>query len=76
MCRWGTVRRVRIQAGWNASGEPHTVFGYDIPIDACIADIVEVLNASGISTRNSCCGHGKGLGRIDLADGRILWVSR
>jgi hypothetical protein len=44
------------------------------PIDACIAPIVEALNARGILTEASCCGHGKGAGSIVLQDGRELVI--
>ena len=43
-------------------------------IDKCIAHIVAALNAGGIETVASCCGHGKMNGRIDLADGRYLVI--
>lgn len=45
-----------------------------VKIDACIAPIVKALNDAGIKTRQSCCGHGKGPGSIELADGRQLVV--
>ena len=48
--------------------------GRVVGIDFCIHDIVAALNASGIKTIASCCGHGKIDGRIDLEDGRILRV--
>ena len=44
-------------------------------IDYCIADIVAALNAAGIETMASCCGHGKCPGDIILADGRNITVS-
>jgi len=43
-------------------------------IDFCIAHIVASLNAGGIKTVASCCGHGKIDGRIDLEDGRYLLI--
>ena len=43
-------------------------------IDRCIHQIVAALNAGGISTVASCCGHGKMPGRIDLEDGRTLAI--
>jgi hypothetical protein len=43
-------------------------------IDWCIHHIVAALNAGGVETVASCCGHGKQRGRIDLKDGRILWI--
>lgn len=41
-------------------------------IDWCIHQIVAALNAGGVETVASCCGHGTQDGRIDLADGRVL----
>lgn len=43
-------------------------------IDSCIAPIVAALNAGGIATLGSCCGHGKSNGDILLADGRVLII--
>lgn len=45
-------------------------------IDWCIHQIVAALNAGGVPTAASCCGHGAIPGRIDLADGRILTISK
>lgn len=44
------------------------------PIDRCIAPVVAALNVSGLPTAASCCGHGKSLGSIVLADGREILV--
>jgi hypothetical protein len=46
----------------------------NVKVDACIAPIVDALNNAGILTRQSCCGHGKYDGRIDLQDGRVLII--
>lgn len=43
-------------------------------IDKCIHQIVAALNAAGVETVASCCGHGEKDGRIDLKDGRILII--
>ena len=43
-------------------------------IDWCIHRIVAALNAGGVETVASCCGHGKMDGNIILADGRTLVV--
>jgi hypothetical protein len=43
-------------------------------IDICISDVVAALNASGLITEASCCGHGENRGRITLADGRELFI--
>jgi len=42
--------------------------------DPCIAPIVAALNAGGLPTIASCCGHQKRPGRISLMDGRELFV--
>lgn len=44
-------------------------------IDRCIHSIVAALNAGGVATVASCCGHGKQAGRIDLDDGRVLRIT-
>ena len=45
-------------------------------IDYCIHQIVAALNAGGIRTVGSCCGHGKMKGNILLEDGRMLTIQR
>ena len=44
-------------------------------IDFCIHHIVAALNAGGIRTVASCCGHEEMAGRIDLEDGRTLAIA-
>ena len=41
-------------------------------IDRCIHHIIAALNAGGVETIASCCGHGKRCGSIILDDGRFL----
>ena len=43
-------------------------------IDFCIHQIVAALNAGGVGTVASCCGHEETDGRIDLEDGRVLII--
>jgi len=43
-------------------------------IDNCIHHIVAALNAGGIKTVASCCGHNKMVGNIILDDGRVLAI--
>ena len=43
-------------------------------IDHCIHHIVAALNAGGITTVSSCCGHEKMDGHIMLLDGRTLFI--
>lgn len=45
-------------------------------IDGCIAPLVEALNAVGLTTIASCCGHGHRPGNIALADGREIIIAR
>lgn len=49
--------------------------GRVVCVDWCIHQIVAALNAGGIETTASCCGHGKMAGRIDLRDGRVLMIT-
>jgi hypothetical protein len=48
--------------------------GRVVCIDYCIHQIVAALNAGGVETTGSCCGHGKIDGRIDLQDGRRIII--
>ena len=50
--------------------------GRAVDVDFCIHDIVAALNANGIETMASCCGHGECDGRIDLSDGRIIRIDK
>ena len=43
-------------------------------IDRCIHQIVAALNAGGIGTVASCCGHEEMNGNIILEDGRVLII--
>ena len=45
-------------------------------IDRCIHQIVAALNAGGVRTIASCCGHGQRDGSILLEDGRDLVIRR
>lgn len=42
--------------------------------DPCLAPIVQALNAGGIRTVASCCGHHARIGSIALADGRTIHI--
>ncbi len=74
MCKWGTWKEVlvKIPADLSCDGKERRKY---VKIDACIAPIVKALQRGGIDMRDSCCGHGKYFrGRIDLQDGRVLWI--
>ena len=43
-------------------------------IDHCIHQIVAALNAGGVRTVDSCCGHKTIKGSIGLEDGRVLII--
>lgn len=68
MCEWNTTTQVRLCFTREISGLRV------VPVDSCIAPLVQALNDAGIATVASCCGHGKGLGNIALKDGRELFV--
>lgn len=73
MCKQGTSTPlpVRIPAHLSRMGKSC----WDIKdVDSCIATIVQSLNACGVITVASCCGHGKRPGNIALADGRELVI--
>ncbi|MEE9198152.1 MAG: hypothetical protein V3U45_08395 [bacterium] len=36
----------------------------EVPVDRCIAPVVQRLNDAGVRTLNSCCGHGRAPGSI------------
>lgn len=44
--------------------------------DPCIAPLVAALNAVGMETVASCCGHGRRPANIVLADGREIIIAR
>lgn len=50
--------------------------GKTVFCDPCIAEIVRALNAAGVETIASCCGHGLRPGNIALADGREIIIAR
>lgn len=75
MCKWGNYKNVLVKIPASLSYNGLERWDYK-PIDSCIADIVEALNTGGIYTIACCCGHGKGNGRIDLYDGRVLRIDK
>ena len=73
MCHWGTETLLYVPIPAELSHTRAFYWTYR-GIDSCIAPLVQALNEAGIYTSQSCCGHGKGPGRIDLHDGRVLIV--
>lgn len=61
MCEWNNTVIIEID-------------GVPRDIDRCIAGVVRALNATGLRTVASCCGHGKQPGSIVLADGREIRI--
>jgi len=61
MCEWGDTVVIDID-------------GLPIDVDRCISGIVIALNAAGLKTIASCCGHGKQPGVIALRDGREIRI--
>ena len=45
-------------------------------IDECIRPMINALNAGGIETVASCCGHRNTIGTIALKDGRELLIAK
>ena len=70
MCKWGTDKIVKLYKPMHNSKRT------EIAVDACLADLVQALNDAGIETIGCCCGHGKGAGDIQLADGRVLTIKQ
>jgi hypothetical protein len=73
VCKWGTdvPLRLKVPAYLSYTGiERWKTVG----VDACMAPLISALHCAGIETVASCCGHGRTHGRIDLADGRVLFV--
>ena len=44
--------------------------------DPCLVPLVRVLNAGGVRTVASCCGHGYRPGSISLTDGSELLIAK
>lgn len=63
---------VVVPAWVSHTGEAHRAVK---PVDRCIAPLVRWLVGHGVPTAGSCCGHGRHLGSIVLADGRELVVN-
>ncbi len=62
MCEWGTEKFVKLNRPRPVSGR------LVIPVDACIAPLVQLLQDHGVRTIGCCCGHGKGPGFISFED--------
>ena len=73
VCKWGdtVTMELVIPASLSATGVAHTT---RVGVDRCIAQLVAALNAGGVPTLASCCGHGHRTGSIMLGDGRFLAV--
>lgn len=66
---WSTIRDQLQQHGCCRVGSfdhqiPMAIGGRVHGIDACVADVVAALNAAGLTTAASCCGHDQAAGRI------------
>jgi hypothetical protein len=73
MCLPGTATPVRVKIAADLAFDGIEKWK-DAMIDSCIAPLIAALQASGIDMRGSCCGHGRGVGEINLSDGRILLI--
>lgn len=72
MCEWGTQTKILVPIDPDTTGKPF--HWTERNVDSCLVPTLTALNASGIFTKNSCCGHGKGPGVIILHDGRELII--
>lgn len=74
MCKWNDKIEMEVLTTAQSS---HTGKEYMkmVGIDRCLVPIIKALNAGGVPTISSCCGHGKMRGIISLKDGRQLVVS-
>lgn len=61
MCEYGTLGVVGLN-------------GQKRKFDACICDLIQVLNDNGFKTVASCCGHGHRPGSVIFKDGRELLI--
>ena len=68
MCTWGTTKYVTLCRPTPVQQRT------TIKVDACIAPLIQILSDYGVEMTASCCGHRKVPGRIDLADGQIIWL--
>ena len=73
MCKWGThvELELTVPASLSHTGKDYLKM---VKIDKCLAPLIKALNECGFKTIQSCCGHGKHEGRIDLADGQVLII--
>lgn len=69
MCDWNDTVILDLPAGHPTTREDRTR-----TVDRCLAPLVEVLNAVGMWTTASCCGHGRRPGTVALVDGREIHV--
>lgn len=44
-------------------------------VDPCLVSLVQALNAAGLATVASCCGHGYRPANVILADGREVFIA-
>ena len=56
-------------------GTPERLGRDGVWCDPCLEPLIRALNAGGVRTTASCCGHGDYLGWVMLADGRTLVIA-
>lgn len=73
MCKRGTETMVALCRPKLISGQ---FDDDDVPVDACMAPLVQLLNDRGVRTFGCCCGHGEEEGFISLEDdkGCVRWI--
>ncbi len=75
MCDWGDEVDVRVPIPAEASYTGK--FRWAVKkIDRCLEPYIRALNAAGLFTGGSCCGHGKENGMIGFHDGTRFTIDK
>lgn len=74
MCEPQTRQWVPVHVDASCAHEGRPVYKF-MPIDTCIARLVEELDRAGYRMLASCCGHGKDDGNIVFADGHQVTIA-
>lgn len=74
MCEPQNRQWVPVHVDARVAAEQRPIYKF-MPIDTCIARMVETLDQAGYRMLASCCGHGKNEGEIVFADGRTITIA-
>lgn len=73
MCDHSPNREAAMVTVIEGTGERHGRDG--VWCDPCLVPLIKALNDGGLRTVASCCGHGRMVGNVALADGRVLLIA-